>query len=295
VNGIFTGKISNNNIDSGSFVRVQGIGTTVNINSNLRSASFGNFNNSLRIYEPCTVNIVGNITHLGSTTSNNAAVVYITNNAVVNITGNVVSNANTTTGRMSAIECLSGCTINITGNLSSTTNNGFNPAIYNLNSNCVINITGNINANNTSVIVSLGASTISVLGTITASNLGNGILSSNIGSVVIVSTPCFNSTNGIMAIQAANVKLLNSIDSQWKFETDLGGTSKTLYSPGSALGNPAVTDVRDGVTYASGALTGTLEVPPASSVAVGVPVDNTVGTAIISITDMGALLASYNV
>jgi hypothetical protein len=29
--------------------------------------------------------------------------------------------------------------------------------------------------------------------------------------------------------------------------------------------------------------------------AVGVPVDNTVGTAIISITDMGALLAAYNV
>jgi hypothetical protein len=33
----------------------------------------------------------------------------------------------------------------------------------------------------------------------------------------------------------------------------------------------------------------------ASSVAVGVPVDNTTGTAIISVTDMGSLLASYNV
>lgn len=31
------------------------------------------------------------------------------------------------------------------------------------------------------------------------------------------------------------------------------------------------------------------------SLAAGVPVDNTTGTAIISITDMGALLASYNV
>jgi hypothetical protein len=56
-----------------------------------------------------------------------------------------------------------------------------------------------------------------------------------------------------------------------------------------------ITDVRNGVVYASGALTGTLNVPIASSVAVGVPADATVGTAIISITDMGALLASYNV
>jgi hypothetical protein len=69
----------------------------------------------------------------------------------------------------------------------------------------------------------------------------------------------------------------------------------SLYELGTSLGNPAVTDVRNGTTYASGALTGTLKVPPSSSVAVGVPVDNTVGTAIISITDMGALLASYNV
>jgi len=83
-------------------------------------------------------------------------------------------------------------------------------------------------------------------------------------------------------------------EGQWTFQNELGA-NKTIYSPGAALGNPAVTDVRNGTTYASGALTGTLKVPPASSVAVGVPVDNTTGTAIISVTDMGALLASYNV
>jgi hypothetical protein len=70
-------------------------------------------------------------------------------------------------------------------------------------------------------------------------------------------------------------------------------TNKTLYSAGTALGNPAITDVRNGVTYASGSLTGTLIVPPSGSVALGVPVDDGVGTAMISITDMGALLASY--
>jgi hypothetical protein len=73
------------------------------------------------------------------------------------------------------------------------------------------------------------------------------------------------------------------------------GNDKFLYSPGTALGNPATSDVRSGINYAGGTLTGTLAVPPTPSVAVGVPVDNTVGTGIFTIIDMGALLASYNV
>jgi hypothetical protein len=70
--------------------------------------------------------------------------------------------------------------------------------------------------------------------------------------------------------------------------------STTLVDP-STLSVPVESDVRDGVSYASGALTGTLKVPPTSSVAVGVPVDNTTGTAMISITDMGALLTSFKI
>ena len=45
---------------------------------------------------------------------------------------------------------------------------------------------------------------------------------------------------------------------------------------------PAPADVRAGVSYDFGAMTGTCAVPPAASVLVGVPVDNTVGTAAVS-------------
>lgn len=38
-----------------------------------------------------------------------------------------------------------------------------------------------------------------------------------------------------------------------------------------------------------------VEVPPPTAVSVGVPTDNVVGTAVITITDMGALLASFQV
>jgi len=63
----------------------------------------------------------------------------------------------------------------------------------------------------------------------------------------------------------------------------------------SSIGNPIESDVRSGITYASGALTGTLNVPPASAVAVGVPVDNTNGTAMIDINQMGALITSFKI
>jgi hypothetical protein len=60
----------------------------------------------------------------------------------------------------------------------------------------------------------------------------------------------------------------------------------------ASVGNPAVTDVRSGVTYASGALTGTCAVPPAAATSLGVPVDNTVGTASLTPQDWFDAIAS---
>jgi hypothetical protein len=59
------------------------------------------------------------------------------------------------------------------------------------------------------------------------------------------------------------------------------GSAKTLVDATTGQ-MPAVTDVRTGVSYASGALIGTCAVPPAASVGFGVPVDATTGTAAIT-------------
>jgi hypothetical protein len=60
---------------------------------------------------------------------------------------------------------------------------------------------------------------------------------------------------------------------------------------------PVASDVRLGVSYAGGSLSGTCAIPPALSVAFAVPVDNTTGTTIITraqlLSDMGALVAAY--
>jgi hypothetical protein len=62
--------------------------------------------------------------------------------------------------------------------------------------------------------------------------------------------------------------------------------AKTLIDATANAAMPADTDVRSGVSYASGALSGSCAVPAASSVAFGVPVDATTGTAYLSQSDV---------
>jgi hypothetical protein len=58
--------------------------------------------------------------------------------------------------------------------------------------------------------------------------------------------------------------------------------AKTLIDATTNAAMPAATDVRSGVSYASGALSGSCAVPAAGSVALGVPVDATTGTAVLT-------------
>jgi hypothetical protein len=57
---------------------------------------------------------------------------------------------------------------------------------------------------------------------------------------------------------------------------------KTLADPSDGTGQAAIADVRSGTSYALGNLTGTCAVPAAGSVALGVAVDNTTGTAVLT-------------
>ena len=70
-------------------------------------------------------------------------------------------------------------------------------------------------------------------------------------------------------------------------------SQKTLVDPvGLAGAVPAATDVRYGTVYNNGSTTGTCYVPPAASVGVGVPVDNTTGTAALTPANIWAALTS---
>jgi len=81
------------------------------------------------------------------------------------------------------------------------------------------------------------------------------------------------------------VRLVANGSNNANFYTTTGGR-KTLIDATQNAAMPAASDVRSGVNYASGALTGSCAVPAAGSVALGVPVDNTTGTAVLSLASV---------
>jgi hypothetical protein len=73
------------------------------------------------------------------------------------------------------------------------------------------------------------------------------------------------------------VKIKASGDSLILWPNDAGGTK----AMSSISDYPTANHVRTGISFGFGTITGTLAVPPVGAVALGVPVDNTVGTAVI--------------
>jgi hypothetical protein len=273
---------------------------------------------------PNTLNAVVRLSGTGTLTLNsnwavNSSVIAITDNGVFNLNGSGGHISTITTNPGMRISALS-ATLNWVGNMTLV---GSNTWAYISNNGLAItstvNITGSIKGSETQTASGIFTNgVLNVTGTVSSAPISTGTayaISGGGGSTITVNGIIQSNTNRVLAISSTNLLIIsgqiicvnecypisctrtvlnNSLPTQITFQTDVVATNKTLYEPGTALGNPAVTDVRNGTTYASGALTGTLKVPSASSVAVGVPVDNTTGTAIISVTDMGALLASYN-
>jgi len=75
-----------------------------------------------------------------------------------------------------------------------------------------------------------------------------------------------------------------------RFAKNGSTTYSDFFTADNSLGQAAITDVRFGTVYASGALTGVAYIPAAGSVALGVPVDNTTGTATLTAADVRAAI-----
>lgn len=82
----------------------------------------------------------------------------------------------------------------------------------------------------------------------------------------------------VMAIRTDRLFLNVTPTTVWEF-SDFGGNTQYLYGAGVNTGHPIEADVREDTVYGpNDEFEGTLAVPPVESVALNVPVDNTVGT-----------------
>jgi hypothetical protein len=240
---------------------------TLNIIGNLIGFSLsGTYN--LRITSTGTVNITGNL--LSHTTPNATRGILASGNCVINITGDIIWRSNTTAGSSSIINITGASTLNITGTVYGGGNVG---------------------------IESNGASYIKIIGSLIANEIVGGtvgsaaISSANASAINIFTGPFISSVTGIAPFRVIRMNYFRTIGSYYEFrdETTNGALPPSapapatrLVSPDTIVDSPIPANVRNGITYALGSLTGTLAVPSPSSVALGVATDNTTGSAVLT-------------
>jgi hypothetical protein len=113
------------------------------------------------------------------------------------------------------------------------------------------------------------------------SGLAATVGASNVGLGIIEIQELEFGTNGMNPASGTGIRLKKLSSNVAVFNYCDTAGAKTLVDATTGQ-MPAATDVRDGVSYASGALTGTCAVPAAASVGFGVPVDATTGTAVLT-------------
>jgi hypothetical protein len=265
-----------NVIGTGTFNMVGNVGINQGSNAQPRYSMF--------ISNTPTINLIGSVTNSTSNAFANATAtsIFVNGNCTLNITGNVSgSNVNVFVTGYGGIFCNTTCTINITGNI--TTNS--NPSIW-FNTSGTLNLIGNATGGTAyPAVFNQGApATIDILG-ITTSGVGAPAIQGLITTFVKVRGNVVN-TDTYCAVLAGRVTIDNNVTS-WQFKDSTNAITRTLYTAGVPLGNPDEDDVRDGLDYGpSLELTGSMIVAPASSVRKDVPVDNTVGTAEITASDL---------
>jgi hypothetical protein len=236
-----------------------------------------------------TINLIGNITNSQLGNNSSSTLWVFAGNPTINITGNV-SGGNTnnfSAANGNGIFCATTTTINLTGNI--TTNS--NPSIF-FPTSGTLNLIGNATGGNAhpAVYNITTPATIDILGTTTS---GSGYLAiQGLATTFVKVRGNVVNTDTYCAIYAGRVVIDDNVTS-WQFKDSTNTITRTLYTPGVALGNPATSNVRNGVTYGPALeLTGTAFIPTADNVRKGVPVDATVGTADLTAADMWDYLAS---
>ena len=253
------GNITMNGNDSRG-INVSGIGGILIMVGNITVTSNGS-SGIVNSAANQSVHVTGNITN--NSTSNNCRGINSNSTATITVIGDCTGGANISNS--AAIS--EGLNVTITGTIRG---GSIGAAITNATTNAVVTITGAIYAC-----------------TAPTGNYGAGIIiTSTLVQYVFLTGPFISNQFGYNPLFVYRFFLIPSASNTYEFRDNstagslvVAALTRTLYPIGVAGDVPAESDVRSGVSYEFSGKTGTLAVPPAGSVSIGVPVDNTVGTA----------------
>ena len=259
-------------------------------------------------------------TIIGNLQSNSGGAVIYSATGTLNITGNIQT-GNSAGGH--GIFIGGSGTVNITGNVTGSLGSVAAAGVYFTGSGTV-NITGTVTGGNSTSAQGAqhaGVGTLNIFGTAIggigaagAANFGTGIMyvqrakgnGFGNGSTIVTSQVgvSANQTGISRVLEIEYGDLGQSPTSGPVIISDNTGnqaifyrptlSKKTLTDPAATVSFPAQSNVRAGVSYASGSLVGTCAVPAAGSVALGVAVDATTGTAILSQANVTTALTAFS-
>ena len=300
----------------GGFTLSDGITLTANIQAGSVATACVNANPSTNIF------IVGNVSGGSGGSTSAHGVVTSTNTGTLTITGNLTGGAGLSAGTTAVSNVAASLVVvgNVTGSSNTLFGTGEGIRLTGAGS-CTVtgNVTGGafstnygIRATSTGNITVIGQARGGVAapainnestGQVTVTRaVGNGFGGGSVGlsaafgvsnvasqsSITIVEEMEFGTlgqspVNGRIRLKklSTNVAIFNFCDT---------AGAKTLIDATANAAMPAITDVRFGTSYASGALTGVAYIPAAGSVALGVPVDATTGTATLTAADVRAAI-----
>ena len=267
-----------------------GVGSSANIAAAIAHTSSTASSSSLTFSATGTLNITGNITGPSTTGGTAAQALSITGNGTVNLTGNVSGGTLSTTNSF-AISISGGALVNIAGSVS-----GASHAALNMTSGTAT-ITGNVTGGSNSFAAGATNSggTLTVNGICQSGSAGPAIGVGSTAQVTRLSGPFLLGASGnINPVQAQSWRWSpTQTPTYMEVATSGGSTKRLLYTADNmpSGGYPVAANVRQSTVYGpSSELTGTLAVPAASSVALGVATDNTTGTAILTDTNVRTAL-----
>ena len=305
INGTLRGLFSTN--ANGGALQITGTGT-VNITGNIQDPSNGG--QTVQVDATSNLNIVGSI--YSGPYNNQQTVKINASSCVISIVGNIyVGGGGATNWGVSAVQLNnSNTTLNLTGDIIATDGNSSSKAGLGIaGANCIIQHTGNIIGSSDNVLGGTAFTTSQVIyynqiGYIKASMTGAGFTSTNVSAINILTGPFISSPTGIQPLSVTRMHYRRTIGSYYEFRDNstngalppaAAAPATRLVSPDTATNAPIPANVRQGVVYAAGSQTGTMVVPSPSNVANNVPVDNTVGTAVLDANAIWAVpLTSIN-
>ena len=291
INGTLRGLFSTG--ANGGALQITGTGT-VTITGNISDPSNGG--QTVQVDATSTLNIIGSVTsgyyNSQQTVKVNAA------NCIINVTGNLFARDGGATnwGAVALQTNASNITINLSGDIDATNGNAVSKGGLSVaGTNNTVNHTGNIIGSSDNVGGGTAFSTSQVIyynqiGYIKASMAGAGFNSTSASAINILTGPFISSVSGIQPLYVSRMHYRRTMGSYFEFRNNstngalppaASAPATRLVSPDTVADSPIPANVRQGTSYAAGSQTGTMIVPSPSNVANNVPVDNTVGTAVL--------------